>query len=246
MFIETALNKFLQEWRNVMKAPRIHFAVFVASLIIGYGLNAWHYGDRVDNLKSILSEETLLKEQWKKCRLDIPKRKNKKVSVYEETVRLKGCDNEFRQIIIKDHGRINPTYIITNNFDLKLIDVLKVYAKRWHIENKISEMVSFFNLNSLSSPLMIRIHFDILWTLIADTLYRRFAQDLRRFEKCIAPTIFKQFINMPGRIKYDGEIISICIRKRAHTPILKGIDKLNTTFNVPWLNNIPMKIEWTP
>ena len=65
MFIETALNKFLQEWRNVMKAPRIHFAVFVASLIIGYGLNAWHYGDRVDNLKSILSEETLLKEQWK-------------------------------------------------------------------------------------------------------------------------------------------------------------------------------------
>jgi len=33
---------------------------------------------------------------------------------------------------------------------------------------------------------MIRIHFDILWTMIADTLYHRFAQDLRRFENNIA------------------------------------------------------------
>ena len=30
------------------------------------------------------------------------------------------------------------------------------------IENKLSELVAFFNLNALSSPVMIRIHFDIL------------------------------------------------------------------------------------
>ncbi|HED07064.1 MAG TPA: hypothetical protein ENI57_02995 [Ignavibacteria bacterium] len=186
------------------------------------------------------------KDKWEKHKLDIPKRKHKKVNVFEEKIKLKDCEKEFRQIIIKDHGRANPTFIITNNNDLKLIEVLKVYAKRWHIENKIAELVAFFNLNSLSSPLMIRIHFDILWTLIAETLYYRFAQDLRRFEENLAPTIFKKFINMPGRIKYDGDMITIRIRKRAHTPILKGIDKLNGTFYVPWLNNIPMKIEWTP
>lgn len=185
------------------------------------------------------------KDNWKKHKLDIPKRKNKKVNVFEEIVKLKDCENEFRQIIIKDHGRLNPTYIITNNHDLKLIEVLKVYAKRWHIENKIAELVAFFNLNSLSSPLMIRIHFDLLWTQIADTLYHRFSQDLRRFEDNRAPTIFKKFINMPGRIKYDGDMITIKIRKRAHTPILKGVDKLNKIHNIPWLNNIPMKIEWT-
>ena len=164
---------------------------------------------------------------------------------YEETIRLKGCDNEFRQIIIKDYGRINPTYIITNNFDLKLIDVLKVYAKRWHIENKIAELVSFFNMNCLSSPLMIRIHFDMLLTIIADTLYSRFAQDLRRFEDNLAPTIFKKFINMPGKIKYDGNMITVKIRKRAHTPILKGITKLNEIHKIPWLQNTLLKIEWT-
>ena len=185
------------------------------------------------------------KEKWKRCRLDIPKRKNKKVSVFEETVQLKGCTNEFRQVIIKDHGRANPTYIITNNFDLKLIDTLKVYARRWHIENKIAELVSFFNLNSLSSPLMIRIHFDMLLTIIADTLYNRFSQDLRRFEDNLAPTIFKKFINMPGRIKYDGNMITVKIRKRAHTPILKGIAKLNEIHKIPWLQNTQLKIEWT-
>ncbi len=62
-------------------------------------------------------------------------------------------------------------------------DILGVYAKRWRIENKLAELVAFFNLNALSSPIMIRIHFDILWTLIADTLYHRFAHDLRRFDR---------------------------------------------------------------
>ena len=83
-------------------------------------------------------------------------------------------------------------------------DILEVYAKRWRIENKLAELVAFFNLNALSSPIMIRIHFDILWTLIADTLYHRFAHDLRRFETNVAPTIFRKFIDMPGRVIYDS------------------------------------------
>jgi len=182
---------------------------------------------------------------WTKHKVDIPKRKYKKVSVYEEKVKLKDCQNEFRQIIIKDHGRVNPTFIITNNPNIKLSEILTVYAKRWHIENKLGELVAFFNLNALSSPLMIRIHFDILWTMIADTLYHRFAMDLRRFEKILAPTLFKKFINMPGKIRYDGHEITLYIRKRTHTPILKSIDKLNEIIQVPWLNNIPLKIEWT-
>ena len=63
-----------------------------------------------------------------------------------------------------------------------------------------AELVASFNLNSLFSPIMIRIHFDILWTLIADTLYHRFTQGLRRFEINIAPTIFRKFIDMPVRV----------------------------------------------
>jgi len=206
--------------------------------------------------KSII-EKTLNipKEQWRKKKLSIPKRKHTKISVFENTVRLNGLNNDLRQIIIKDHGREKPTFIITNNYDLPLTKVLEVYAKRlsrrgrattdWHIENKLAELVSFFNMNALSSPLMIRVHFDILWTIIADTLYHRLAEDLRRFENNTANTIFKKFINMPGRVIYDGEKFQVKIRKRSHTPILMGVKKLNSSFVVPLLDNKSIQIVWT-
>lgn len=195
--------------------------------------------------KKLLAETASIDEQqWKKIRLSIPKRKHKSCSVYESKIILPKCETAFRQIIVKDHGRAEPTFIITNHHELALKDVLEVYAKRWHIENKFAELVTFFNLNALSSPIMIRIHFDILWTIIADTLYHRFAQDLPRFQKCRADTIFREFVNMPGKISFDGESFTLKIRKRAHTPILKGINKLNESFTIPWLENKKMKIEW--
>lgn len=184
-------------------------------------------------------------KEWDKVYISIPKRKYKHVSVHESEVTLKNCSNTFRQIVIKDHGRSTPTFIITNNNKLSLKDILEVYAKRWRIENKLAELVAFFNLNALSSPIMIRIHYDILWTLIADTLYHRFAHDLRRFETNIAPTIFRKFIDMPGRVIYDGHKFVIKIRKRAHTPVLKEVEKLQKPFRVPWLSGKTLEIVWT-
>jgi transposase len=182
--------------------------------------------------------------EWQKVNLSIPKRKYNYVSVHENDVKLSNCKNTFRQIIIKDHGRSKPTFIITNNNDLELKEIIKVYAKRWRIESKLSELVSFFNLNALSSPIMIRIHFDILWTLVADTLYNILSKDLRRFEKNIAPTIFRKFIDMPGKVVYDGTKFMIKIRKRSHTPVLKEVEKLSQPFSVPWLSGKTMEIIW--
>lgn len=194
-----------------------------------------------------LSKETLKipEKDWEKIYLPIPKRKRKHVKVYQSYVPLIKGKKAFRQIIVKDHGRAEPTYIITNNDNLNIKDVLIIYAKRWHIENKLSELVKFFNLNALSSPLMIRIHFDLIWTIIADTIYRLFAKDLKRFENTRADKIFKQFIDMPGQIEYDGKSFTIKIRKRATTPILLGLEKLKNDIHIPWLNNIPLKIIWT-
>ena len=91
---------------------------------------------------------------------------------------------------------------------------------------------------------MIRIHFDVIWTMIADTLYHAFARDLRRFEKTLSPSIFKKFINMPGKISYDGENFLLSIRKRSHTPVLLGVEKLCQPITVPWLDGKTLTIEW--
>ena len=184
--------------------------------------------------------------EWQRMHIPIPKRKWKNISVHEEMVKLTDCNTEFRQITIKNHGRANPTYVITNDFDMPIKSILILYAKRWHVEQKLAELVSFFNLNALSSPLMIRIHFDIVWTAIADTLYHVMANDLRRFEQCLAPTLFKKFINMPGKISYDGKSFTLGIRKRAHTPILLGLEKLTNEIKVPWLDGKSLLIKWLP
>ena len=189
---------------------------------------------------------SLPKEAWSQVYLPIPKRKYKRLWVNEQQVHLKKCPRRFRQLTIKGHGRLHPTFVLTNNDQLPIKHVLDVYVKRWHVENKLAELVAFFNLNALSSPLMIRIHFDMVWTVIADTLYHRFAQDLRRFEKHQAPQIFRNFIDMPGRVVYDGNRFMIKIRTRAHTPILREVEKLQTSFRIPWLENTPMEIIWTP
>ena len=120
-----------------------------------------------------------------------------------------------------------------------------VYARRWRIENKLVEPVDFFHLNALSSPIMIRIFFDLLLSVIASLLYRRFAQDLPRFEKKLTPELFRNFIDMPGRIRFDGDHFEIRIRKRAHTPILLGVQKLQEPIAIPWLEGRKLKIIYT-
>ena len=49
---------------------------------------------------------------------------------------------------------------------------------------------------------------------------------------------------MPGKIEYDGNTFKIIIRKRAVTPILKGIRKLNQKTMIPWLNNSSLEFVW--
>jgi len=195
-----------------------------------------------------LIEETLKipENDWEKVYLPIPKRKHKHVKVHQSRVSLIEGKKAFRQLIIKGHGRAEPTYIISNNEKMNSKELLTVYAKRWHIEIKLDELVKFFSLNALSSPIMIRIHFDLLWTVVADTLYHLFAKDLKRFEKSGAEKIFKHFVDMPGQIVYDGESFTVKIRKRATTPILLGVEKLNKDIIVPWLDDKPLRIVWTP
>jgi len=201
---------------------------------------------RIKNKKLVQETLRIPDSQWEKVYLPIPKRKHKHVKVYESRVTLIKGGPSFRQIAIKDHGRAQPSFVLSNHENLKVKDVLAIYARRWHIENKLAELVKFFNLNALSSPFMVRIHFDILWTIIADSLYHLLARDLRRFERLRAPSLFRQFIDIPGEVHYDGKKIMVRIRKRAATPVLLAVEKLNRETPVPWLDNRPLQIVWTP
>lgn len=244
--------RFVEYWQSIKTEDLQETLVFdcklttykVLEILIDKGINFITLRKRTKSL--ISSTGSIPVKEWQKICLPIPKRKHKLCLVHVSEITLPQCASPIKQIIITGHGRAQPTYVITNNKKLDLKNILMIYAKRWHIEQKFAELVSFFNLNALSSPLMIRIHFDILWTVIADTLYHRFSQDLPRFEHERANSLFRHFVNTPGQIIYDGNEFTIRIRKRAHTPILLGIKKLQQKIKVPWLDNRSIKIEWTP
>ncbi|MDY6968051.1 MAG: hypothetical protein SVR08_05285 [Spirochaetota bacterium] len=149
---------------------------------------------------------------------------------------------KLRQLIIKEHERSEPTFILSNNEELKPKDLLTIYARRWHIESKLSKLVNLFNRNVLSSHIIVGIYFDFLWMVIADSLYHLLAADLQRFEKLQTSSQFRRFMDMPDIVHYDGDGFNFKIRKRNATPVLMGVEKLKGDIKVPWLGNRPLRI----
>jgi len=183
-------------------------------------------------------------DSWKEIKLDIPKRKYNKFKVFEHVINLVKDGHPVREIIIKDHGREEPTFLVTNNFDFPIETCVELYARRWRIENKIAELVKFFSLNALSSPIVIRIFMDVMLTMIADICYRLFARDIPKFEDATPQTIFSKFIDITGNVEIvDNEII-VQLRKNAQAPILISNPVFKKSYEIPWLNNMKLKYVW--
>ena len=183
-------------------------------------------------------------EDWIKVNLKKTKRKYNKFKIHAEDIILPQTDMKVRQLIFKEHGREEPTFLITNNFDIELETLALLYANRWLIENKFSELVDFFNLNALSSPFMIRIYFDVVLTIVADTLYRLLARDLKRFENCTPKTIFSDFINCRCKGQIIGNDIVIRMKKKATSPLFMSNETFRKAWPVPWLGNKNVRYEW--
>ena len=168
---------------------------------------------------------------WKTIHIPHVKRKYAKPQVHESIISLRNYDDDVRQIIVRGTGREKPTFIITNDFDLDLELVVGNYARRWRVENGIAEAVKFFNLNALSSPILVKVHFDLSMTMIADTLYSMLAKRLRGFEACHAPKLYRDFVRGKGTISVQSRTVTVTFPRHAHNPVLRSVawDRLPTS-----------------
>lgn len=171
-------------------------------------------------------------EGWKKIHIAHAKRKYPNPQVHESTTDLRNYEGKLRQVIVRGNGREKPAFVITNDFDMPLEQLVGNYARRWRVENGIAEAVKFFHLNALSSPIAIKVHFDIALTMVADTLYTMLAKKLRGFEDCDAPKLYRHFVCGKGAVEVQANSVNIIYPKRAHNPILR---------QVPW-NNLPRQL----
>ena len=181
---------------------------------------------------------------WKRINIPHAKRKYPNPLVYESNVTLKDYEGSLRQVVVRGNGREKPTFLITNDFDVPLELLVSNYSRRWRVENVISEAVKFFNLNALSSPILVKVHFDVVMTMIADTLYNMLAQKLRGFQDCDAPKIYRNFVKGKANIIVKDKEITVTYPRRAHNPILRAVpwQKLPTTFS--WLDGANLKLKF--
>ncbi|MBQ0721820.1 MAG: transposase, partial [Gammaproteobacteria bacterium] len=175
---------------------------------------------------------------WERIRIPHAKRKYPNPYVHESYVELNKYDGMVRQLIVRGNGREKPTFLITNDFDTDKALILGNYARRWRVENGIAEAVKFFHLNALSSPILVKIYFDIAMTLIADTLYSMLTKRLRGFENCDAPKVYRNFIRGKGTVTVNDNDVTVTYPKRAHNPILRKVAWSNLPKDLPGLGGV--------
>ena len=104
--------------------------------------------------------------------------------------------------------------------------------------------MKFFHLNALPSPILIKVHFDIVMTMIADTLYSRLAQNLRGCEACDAPRLYRDFVKGKGEVAFKEGRMSVKYPRRAHNPILQAVPWHRLTQEIPLLNGTPINFHF--
>jgi transposase len=183
--------------------------------------------------KNLIEAAEKIKD-YKRIHVPHAKRKYPHPLVHESMIELKEFQRPLRQVIVKGNGREQPSFLITNDEEKMVQLLVGDYARRWRVENGIAEAVKFFHLNALSSPILVKVHFDVLLTMVADTLYYLLAQVLRGFEDCDAPRIYRHFIQGKATIALAHDDITLTFPRRAHNPLLR---------NVPW-QNLPNRVSW--
>jgi transposase len=174
---------------------------------------------------------------WKKIRLDKTTRKYRLLKIYQEPVTIKDYDGQLRQIIVTGTGRELPMLIITNDFETAPKEIINTYAQRWLIENNIQENVDFFSLNALSSPIIVKVDFDIAMTLIANTLYKILAANFKLFDKAKPKTIYRNIVEGAAKIYIRSNTVNVIFGKKAFNPLIMDWISSLPELKVPWMDN---------
>jgi len=183
-------------------------------------------------------------ESWKRIHIPHAKRKYPNPLVHESVITLPEYKGNLRQVIVQGNGHEKPAFLISNDFETPSELLVGNYARRWRVENVISEAVKFFNLNALSSPILVKVHFDVIMTMIADTLYTMLAQKLRGFESCDASKVHRLFVKGKGRITLQGNKISVMFPRKAHNPIMRSVPWHRFPQALSWLDGVGLELRF--
>jgi hypothetical protein len=81
---------------------------------------------------------------WEKIHIPHDKRKYPNPQIHQSLIALKDYEGQLRQIIIRGNGHEEPAFLISNDLKTPAERIVSDYARRWRVENAVSEAVKFF------------------------------------------------------------------------------------------------------
>jgi len=242
--------QFVDFWRQSGESP--------SCLIFDSKFTTYQHLERLDrdNIKFItlrrrgkrlINEyEKIPRERKERIQIEGPGRKYKRVEVYESEIVLPKPECSLRQIVLSDHGREKPSFMITNDRERSAAAIVRQYGRRWNIEKGISEQIEFFHLNSFSSSIVVKVDFDLTMTIAAHNFYRIMAQYLKGFERETSSSLSSKFFNNGGQFTIDNDKIIIHMKKKRHLPILMEALESFKEPKIPWLDGRKLVFKlWT-
>ena len=174
----------------------------------------------------------LPRSAWRQVELDVPTRLYRTPRIFEQRIRLAGC--QLRQVFILDLGHEEPTILLTNQHHASVERLIVRYAHRMLIENTLSDAVRFFHMNALSSAVGMKVDFDMALLVIASGLYRLLARRMRGYADAQARQIFRDLLDMPAQVEITPQEVRIQFHRRAHLPIVLDSELCQRTVPIPW------------
>ena len=175
---------------------------------------------------------------WRRISLPALTRIYRNPKVLEERVTLAGYAGELRQLTVMELGHEEPTVLLTNHRKLGPVELVTRYAQRMLIENGISEAVQFFHIDALSSMVGMKVDFDMQLTLMASSLYRMMAHRIgREYSHSQAKTLFRNLLDLSGKVEIAATSVVVTLDKRAHNPYLVASGLTDRPVPMPWFGN---------
>lgn len=175
---------------------------------------------------------------WRRIELSNIAREYRTPRIIDQKVHLLDYDGPIRQIVIRDLGHEEPTFLVTNQLTRSPADLIGRYANRMLIENAIADGIDFFHMDALSSAVAMKVDCDLQLTLMASSLYRLLGADIgREYATATSRRIFRDFIDASATVDIDEKHIHVRFQKRSHNPQLKAAGFENSPIRVPWLAN---------
>ena len=189
---------------------------------------------RSRNMLQAVAQEPL--SAWRRIELDGISRIYRTPRILDRTIKLAGYQGSLRQLVIADLGHEQPTFLITNQLNRSPAKLVKRYAERMLIENRIEDSIDFFHMDALSSAVAMKVNCDLQLTLMAASLYRLLACQLANgYETAKSSHLFRDFVDATANVTITEKEIVVAFQKRAHNPFLIAAELDKSRPVVSWL-----------